>query len=55
MAELLSAMGLKSKTAGAGTVKEQFPIPGTKAKKGDIVTVTFGVATEEEVEDAIGP
>ncbi len=55
VAELLSAMGLKSKTSGAGTVKEQFPIPGTKAKKGDIVTVTFGVATEEEVEDAIGP
>ena len=51
-AELLAAMGLQSKTAGSGTTAaEQFPVPGTKVKKGDIITVTFSNSSASGGED----
>lgn len=36
VAEILNAMGLKVKTSGSGTAYQQYPIPGTEVKRGDV-------------------
>ncbi len=53
VAELLSAMGLKSKSTGAGVAMEQFPIPGTKAHKSDIVSVSYGIVDETVTDETV--
>lgn len=49
VAEILNAMGLKVKTSGSGTAYQQYPIPGTKVKRGDVVDVAFQSIDESEV------
>ena len=40
-AEILNAMGLKLKTTGTGVAMEIDPIPGTKVKRGDVISIKF--------------
>ncbi|MBQ3199847.1 MAG: PASTA domain-containing protein [Firmicutes bacterium] len=46
VAEILNAMGLKVKTEGSGIAVEQNPVPGSRIKRGEVITVRF----EPEVE-----
>lgn len=51
VAEILNAMGLKVKSNGSGTAFEQYPIPGTKVNRGDVVDVSFHSEDANEVTD----
>ncbi|MDD4752977.1 MAG: stage V sporulation protein D [Desulfitobacteriaceae bacterium] len=53
VAELLGIMNLKLNSVGHGRVIEQEPIPGSKIKAGETVTVTF--SDEEITEETMGP
>lgn len=53
VAELLGIMGLKLNSSGHGKVIKQDPVPGSKLKAGQTVTVTF--SEEENLEETLGP